>query len=103
MAEEALDWRIVADSDRHSLQGRKIAIRGKFDHSKGNSTVTTIALYMNKLIQRRPSETEILLGPRPPPVGVFGPAAQGLATNPMVIIALLRYERSQILLETERC
>lgn len=27
---------------------------------------------------------EILLGPRPPPVGVFGPAAQGMATNPSV-------------------
>ena len=44
MAEESLDWRVVADSDRNSLQGRKIAIRGKFDHSKGNEDGSTVIL-----------------------------------------------------------
>lgn len=42
MAEDSLDWRVVADSDRSSLQGRKIAIRGKFDHSKGNQGVSSV-------------------------------------------------------------
>jgi surfeit locus 1 family protein len=59
MSENAVSWEEVDENSKQSLHGRKIVLRGKFDHVK-----------------------EILLGPRPPPVGVFGPAAQGMATNP---------------------
>ena len=43
------------------MRGRRVAVTGKFDHSK-----------------------EILLGPRSAPPGLIGAVAQGLAVNPQV-------------------
>ena len=45
----------------NKMRGRRVAVTGKFDHSK-----------------------EILLGPRSAPPGLIGAVAQGLAVNPQV-------------------
>lgn len=45
--------------NREQLMGHRLVVEGSFDHSR-----------------------EVLLGPRSVPVGLFGPAAQGMATNP---------------------
>jgi hypothetical protein len=47
------------------FKGKRLIVEGGFDHSR-----------------------EVLLGPRSAPVGMFGPAAQGLATNPQVSASL---------------
>lgn len=35
MEEEPVEWRHVLKSDKEALHGRKIVVRGKFDHAKG--------------------------------------------------------------------
>lgn len=48
------------------MVGRRVSVTGTYDHGK-----------------------EILIGPRSPPAGLLGPAAQGLAVNPQVICMCL--------------
>jgi len=57
--EDSTDASLIIDSDRLRYVGQKVHLTGTFQHDK-----------------------EITLGLRSPPVGMFGPAAQGLASNP---------------------
>jgi cytochrome oxidase assembly protein ShyY1 len=59
------------NDNKEELTGRRLIVEGNFDHSR-----------------------EVLMGPRSAPAGLFGPAAQGLATNPLGFFVITPFKLS---------